>query len=325
MDHGAAAGVLHDPLDRRRAERDVGHRHLHAGELLCHRGGFAQSKTLTWTPTGTGSEIYNPRTGAWSAGPSTLVQLWDSAAACGGANAATQELGPAVLRPDGTVFYAGANQNAAAHTAIFNSRSGYWAAGPDFPNYLGSADRPAALEPNGKVLIMARPGAFESPVTSLEWKRNSLTEAPATPNAPNDSSYYVNMLVLPTGQILLTDFSNDVEIFTPTANREVTAELKPVIVYVPSVATHSGSYSNFGYRFNGASQGAAYGDNVQAATNYLLVRINNNNTGHIYHARTHDHSSMAVASDELVTTRFNVSKLREDGPSKLEDVANGIA
>src|SRR5579871_3221353 len=34
---------------------------------------------------------------------STIVQLWDSAAACGGENVATFELGPAVLRSDETV------------------------------------------------------------------------------------------------------------------------------------------------------------------------------------------------------------------------------
>jgi hypothetical protein len=72
------------------------------------------------------------------------------------------------------------------------------------------------------------------------------------------------------------------------------------------------------------SQGAAYGDDIQAATNYPLVRITNLQTGHVFYNRTHDHSSMAVASDNIVTTHFDVPAIQEPGLSTLEVVANGI-
>ena len=128
--------------------------------------------TLTWTPTGTGkydtnneegwtllpngkvltvdayvpippfpylpkgkhSELYDPMTGAWKGAGSTVVQLWDSAAACGRENVATFELGPAVLRADGTEFYTGANTcpSGTGNTAIYDSRSGRWSAGHPF-------------------------------------------------------------------------------------------------------------------------------------------------------------------------------------------------
>jgi hypothetical protein len=42
-------------------------------------------------------------------------------------------------------------------------------------------------------------------------------------------------------------------------------------------------------------------------------------------SRTHDHSSMAVASDDEVSTHFDVPVSQESGLSKLEVVANGIA
>ena len=64
---------------------------------------------FAYNPTGTNSEIYVPASGKWNSAGSTLVQLWDSAANCGGANNATQEVGPAVLRPDGTVFATGSD------------------------------------------------------------------------------------------------------------------------------------------------------------------------------------------------------------------------
>jgi hypothetical protein len=72
------------------------------------------------------------------------------------------------------------------------------------------------------------------------------------------------------------------------------------------------------------SQGAMYGDYYQSASNYPLVRITNLSTGHVFYGRTHNHSSMAVASNDPVSTYFEVPSNIETGNSKLEMVANGI-
>src|SRR5208283_3596673 len=77
-------------------------------------------------------ELYNPSTGAWTSQGPTPEQYWDSAANCGGSGAASYELGPAVLMPNGTVFQTGANSCAAGHTGIYTVSTGTWAAGPDF-------------------------------------------------------------------------------------------------------------------------------------------------------------------------------------------------
>jgi hypothetical protein len=130
------------------------------------------------------------------------------------------------------------------------------------------------------------------------------------------------MLVLPTGEILLTDFSNDIEVYAPAPSFH--PEWAPLILNTQIFLHRGESYKIFGIRFNGMSQGAAYGDDVQAATNYPLVRITNLATGHVFYNRTHDHSSMAVASDRIVSTHFDVSASQEPGLSKLEVVANGI-
>jgi hypothetical protein len=79
-----------------------------------------------------------------------------------------------------------------------------------------------------------------------------------------------------------------------------------------------------GHHFNGFSQGAAYGDDAQSATNYPLVRITNQATGHAFYSRTHDHSSMAVANGAIVSTHFDVPDNQERGASSLVVVANGI-
>ena len=73
---------------------------------------------------GTESELYNPSTGSWSLAGSTIVPLPETAC---------YEIGPAVLRPDGTVFAIGGNNN----TAIYNTNTATWSAGPTFPIGFG--------------------------------------------------------------------------------------------------------------------------------------------------------------------------------------------
>jgi hypothetical protein len=272
-----------------------------------------------YDPTGMNFELYNPASGNWtSPGTGTRVQLWDSAADCGGFNVSSSEVGPAVLMADGSVFATGANSCGAAHTAIYK---GSWKAGPDFPEDLGIADGPAALEPNGKVLMMASPTVFNTPSTFFEWDGQNLTTAPPAPNAANDSSFYGNMLVLPTGQILFTDFFF-VSVYNPSGTYN--PAWAPGIQSAPASVSPGGSYIISGHGFNGMSQGAAYGDDQQSATNYPLVRITNNATGHVFYSRTHDHSSMAVAFNGVVSTHFDVPANQELGPSQLVIVANGI-
>jgi hypothetical protein len=122
------------------------------------------------------------------------------------------------------------------------------------------------------------------------------------------------MLVLPTGQILLTDFYDDIEIFTPS---KCAAADAPEVDDVPTTVTRGSSHRITGHGFTGASQGAAYPDDSQSAANFPLVRITSEATGHVFYARTHDHSSMAVASHDRVYTDFDVSPRTEPGKAKL--------
>ena len=70
----------------------------------------------------------------------------------------------------------------------------------------------------------------------------------------------------------------------------------------------------------------SFGDEFQNATNYPLVRITNNKSGNVYYARTHDHSSMGVATGKtIVSTHFDVPSTMGTGKSTLVVIANGIA
>ena len=238
------------------------------------------------------------------------------------------EIGPMVLRPDGTVFATGAADNVAAHTAIYNSKTGQWKKGPDFPKddtgkFLDCADAPAALETNGNVIVMTSPGFGATPSVFFEWNGSKLTKIPGPPAASNDSSFVGRFLELPTGQLLFTDLSSDVEVFSPKGTFKTA--WRPTITLAPGTVSGGKSYVVKGTQFNGLSEGAAYGDDAQSASNYPLVRITNNATKHVFYARTHDHSRMGVASgSQPVSTHFDVPKSIETGASTLEVVANGI-
>lgn len=273
--------------------------------------------------TGMNSEIYDPSTQTWTSAGSTGVQLWDSANGCGGSSRASYETGPAVLRNDGTVFATGANLCGAGHNATYNPSTGTWTPGPDFPGTLDVADGPAALEPNGKVLVFASPGIFGTGGVFFEWNGSSLTQIAGPPAGPSDSSYYGHLLVLPTGQILFTDFSNDVELFTPTGSAD--PSWQPSALFPNLVFKRGNSYVLQGRKFNGASQANAYGDDFQDATNYPIVRITNNSTGHVAYARTHDHNTMAVGYQGPTFTHVDIPLAAEIGASTLEVIANGNA
>ena len=269
----------------------------------------------------TNSELFDPVTRQWSSAGSTVNTLTDPY---------LSETGPAVLRPDGTVFAIGSQ----GYTSIYDTHTETWTAGPMLPlvsgNQTTAQDAAAALLPNGNVLFsvsagQTAPGFYtDPPLAFYEFDGQQIIPEPAIPNAPFDSSWSVTMLVLPTGQVLTVDSTNDVEIYTPDSKQH-DPSWEPVIYTAPLLVSRRSTYRLTGIRFNGMSQGAMFGDEGQSATNYPLVRITNLRTKHVFYSRTHHHSSMAVASNETVSTKFDVPASQETGLSKLEVVANGIA
>jgi hypothetical protein len=272
----------------------------------------------------TNSEIYDPQTRRWTSAGSTINTLTEKH---------IPEMGPAVLRPDGTVFVVGSQ----GFTSIYHSDTGTWSVGPQLPDALDGTtmtvdDGPGALLPNGNVLIAANGGRkffphypySEPPTYFFEFDGTNLNPEPAVPNAATEGAYRFNLLVLPTGEILETDATKDIEIYTPD-DRTHNRSWEPVIHSAPSIVSRGQSYTIIGVRFNGMSQASMYGDEGQNATNYPLVRITNLATNHVFYCRTHDHSSMAVASNNVVSTHFDVPPSAETGASNLQVVANGIA
>jgi hypothetical protein len=227
------------------------------------------------------------------------------------------EIGPALLLPNGTVFATGAAAGGApAHTAIYTPGlspvdSGSFAAGPDFAVGDDAGDSSAALMPSGHVLIAVGSGRF------YEYTGASMS---VTGALPNNAQYFV--LPLPSGQILVT--GGVTALYTGYGSSD-TAWV-PTITAAPAIIQRGTTYTISGTQFNGLSQAAAFGDELNVATNYPLVRLTNVASGHVVYARTHDHSTMAVATgSKIVSTSFDVPPAAESGASSLVVVANGIA
>jgi len=285
-----------------------------------------------WASNKNQTERYNPTTGLWTSAGITPVALVDNRPHSSGTYI-SREIGPGILRPNGTVLWIGAvpEPAATAHTGIYDTATNTWSAGPDIPNHDGGNDAPGAVLPNGNVLTQLAPAAsvsdaFGTPSHFYEFDGTSFTAVGLPTNCGgtcNFPAYIGGMLVLPTGQVLLTEQSNHVEVYTPSGS--ASASWRPTITSAPGVVSASTTYTISGTQFNGLGTGASYGDDLQAATNYPLVRITNRATGHVFYAKTHDHSTMGVATGgATVSTQFDVPAGIENGPSDIEVVANGI-
>ena len=302
------------------------------------------ASTLTWTPTGTGkadnfseegfcllpsgklllvdcsngtnSELFDPATGLWSSAGSTIVKLPDPG---------SLEIGPHIQRPNGTSVAFGGT----VHNSIYDFATGTWTPTTDFPNGNDMADAPCAVLPNGNVLVAASPGVFAPPVTFFTFDGTNFTQAPRTQTSHSLTSYQERFLLLPTGQVLslVSDGLQshiDAELFTSSGSPD--PSWRPTITSLASTLTRGTTVQISGTQFNGLTVGSDYGDDCTNATNYPIVRITNISTGHVFYARTHDHSTMAIATGSaIVSTMVDIPANAETGSSKFEVVANGIA
>jgi hypothetical protein len=268
---------------------------------------------LTWdVKNNPNSEIYHPSSKTWTSAGNTPVNLQgppQEGCLHYGHNkiyCPPGETGPGILRPNGTVFATGAlHQNASTgHTAIYDYVKGMWTAGPDFPNGDAAGDSFAALLPNGHVLVLGNSG------TLYEFDGSTLT---------HELSGNGSLIVMPSGEVLVGGFA------AYSSSGTYKSSWAPRITVFPATVTRGSTYKISGKQFNGLSQAVNFGDEFVSSTNYPTVRITNLGTGHVFYARTHDHSSMGVATGKAtVSTKFDVPAGMETGASKLQVVANGI-
>lgn len=280
---------------------------------------------------GTTSMLYDPSTNSWSPTGNIPVSVEDPTC---------REIGPMILRRDGTVAVVGGN----GQLATYNSSSGTWSAGPLIGDPYGDDDGPGVLLPNGNIFFEVSPwdylgdpnACYEPPqpgAVFFEWEGSTLTEEPGPPDEAEDAaSVEGRMLVLPTGKVLYDDayydnnkdLDKNLYLYTPSGTYQ--AAWQPQITSVASTLyTDTVNNSVSGTQFNGQSQGSMYGDDEQMAENFPLVYIKNISTGHVFYCGTHGFSTMAVATGSAtVSAEFDIPPNVETGPSDLVVVTDGI-
>jgi hypothetical protein len=265
------------------------------------------------------SESYDAKTGKWTNLGSTVANLQGPQNCCGNCIPYGRhdqkcydppgEIGPALLMPNGTVFATGATHTGAtnANTAVYTPATG-WAAGPIFPNEDQAGDDFGSLQIDGDPLIEGNSGELYD----YNYSTGAFTDTKI--NGEGGS-----LMVLPTGQILIGGY----EVYNTKGTYE--SAWQPTISNYPSTVSPGSTYKISGTQFNGLSQANSFGDEFQCNTNFPLVQIINGSTGHVFFAKTHDHSTMAVATGtKTVSTNFDVPSGIETGASTLVVIANGI-
>ena len=280
-----------------------------------------------------GSQKYIIATGVWQDEGALPVTIIDPV---------MSEIGPGMLLYNGkAIFFGSANSDGFGETVLYQPPSvatsqGTWTAGPHIPQVGGqtivSNDCPATLLPNGKVLFTGAnfaANAWGTPVLFFEYDpvANAIAQVPTPPNNatypyPDPGSagvYWSRMMLLPTGQVLFSASSPNVQCYEPDGG--------PVASWRPTITTihpnGSGSFTVTGTQLNGLSQANIYGDDCYPATNYPLVRLTGSD-GSVYYCRTSNFSTMAVGASGTQSATFSITGVPW-GPYELEVVANGIS
>ena len=270
---------------------------------------------LTIDPFGTHSERYIPSLNKWIDDGVLPVSIYNNIG----------ELGPAFLLPNGKAFFIGGTNHTAIYTPTGTTNMGSWTVGPDIPDGHGVSDGAGAMLVNGKVLCgVGSSSNFSAPTWFYEYdyRSNSFT-AVNGPNGPTENAppYYMAMLDLPDGTVLMSRFSKQIYVYQPDGSP--LASGKPTIASI--TGNPDGSFHLTGTLLNGISEGACYGDDIQMDSNYPLVRLRDA-AGNVYYARTFNWSTSSVmTSNRVVSTEFVVSTNVPAGVYSLVAVANGIS
>jgi hypothetical protein len=242
-------------------------------------------------------------------------------------------LGPAFLLPNGNAIFFGANGN----TAIYDPATNTWTAGPAEPmqtingkqTQLVMADTAlGAMMPNGDILLSLAPdwttaNSYPSPSWIYEFNPVTNTYTDVTPanfnlNVHSDETA---MLVLPSGQVMLINYSKQIDVFTPDGAPNASGQ--PAI----SDITNNGKsmFTLTGTQLNGLSEGACYEGSGGMASNYPILCLTDAN-GNVSFARTFNWSSTGVATGSTPeSVQFTLPATAVPGTYLVSVIANGIA
>jgi hypothetical protein len=263
------------------------------------------------------------------------------------------ETGPTILLPGGAALVIGGGGQTALYTpppAADPEGPGSWTPGPSLPSdtsaspnwpTLTALDAPACLLPSGKVVLMGgttefdAPGYFSQNPVLLEYdpasSATTLPQLDVQPSLPaGNYTWQSAFLLLPTGQLLMSAQDNTLYLYTPDPADTPDPAWAPANISVPATMVTGHTYTLSGTQLNGLSQALCYGDDAGMATNYPIVRLTSPATGQVVYVRSHDFSSMGVATGTAVpgdvqSCSIDIPAGLAPGDWNLVVIANGIA
>jgi len=153
---------------------------------------------------------------------------------------------------------------------------------------------PATATTSGDAISWGGTYSLPTELFDFDPRTDTLTQVTsALPdgNLPYQGSYPARMRILPTGQLLFSDASSQLWVYTSSGTPN--PSLRPLITDVRYRG--DGKFTLAGFQLNGQSAGAAYGDDDQMDSNYPIIRMVNLN-GNVFYARTSDWSKFGVGN-----------------------------
>jgi hypothetical protein len=257
--------------------------------------------------------LYTPSTNTWAAGPDISGTLNGIASPFGADDA------PGAMLPNGHLIFA-ADAGPAGFTSSGNITAGspvitgipstailqqFWsvsdsAGGVPGGAFIVSVDSPSQVSISNPATetidgdSISWGGVFSNPTQLFDFdpEKNALSPvSPAIPdgNLLSQGSYPSRMLILPTGQLLFSDASAQLWVYTSAGRTD--PRLRPIITDVKY--NGGGTFTLTGKQLNGQSAGAAYGDDDQMNSNYPIIRMVSKG-GNVYYARTTNWSKTSL-------------------------------
>ena len=301
----------------------------------------------SYTATSSGTPIYDPVTDTWSAGAVAHYDTGEGAwlkladgSILQAVNGASEryipstnkwvvdapvpadlfyggETGSAYLLPDGRAIFLGYS-----HTDIYTPDSaggtGSWVAGPDIPDGQNCGDNPATMMNNGIILLTTSSGYTTGTTSTYEYDYTTNTFTKVA-NPPAVAVGFVGkFLNLPDGTVMYGEVGSRPSIYTPGGSPLAAGQ--PTISNV--VHNADGTYTLTGTLLTGITEGAAYGDDAQSATNYPLIRLVNGTN--VYYAKTFNWNTTNIMTGTTPeTTQFTLPLGIAPGTYSLVVAPNG--
>jgi hypothetical protein len=263
--------------------------------------------------------LYHPIGNNWAAGPDISGTLNGIASPFGADDA------PGAILPNGHVIFA-ADAGASGFTSSGNITAGspvitgipstailqvFWSVnGPGIPagSYILSVDstsqvtisNPATSTIGGDAISWG--GTFSNPTELFDFDPvmntiHQITSALPDGNLSTEGSYPTRMLILPTGQLLFSDSSSQLWVYT--SEDAPNPFFRPIITKI--IYQGGGKFRLKGLQLDGQSAGAAYGDDDQMDSNYPIIRMVDSH-GNVLYARTFNWSKVAVGDEAGIET-----------------------